>query len=101
MRIIVLFDLPTTTSADLKSYRTFRKFLLRMGFLMMQESVYSKIALTKTIADSLIFKIWENRPQRGLVQILTVTEKQYANMLTIVGEIKTDTINSDERFIVL
>ena len=42
MRVIVFFDLPTLTLEDKKEYRNFRKFLLKRGFAMMQESVYSK-----------------------------------------------------------
>lgn len=33
MRILVMFDLPTLTSEDLKMYRNFRKFLIKNGFL--------------------------------------------------------------------
>ena len=50
MRIIVFFDLPTTSAIDLKNYRNFRKFLIKEGFMMMQESVYTKI--TKNMAHS-------------------------------------------------
>ena len=43
MRVLVLFDLPVETAADRRAYTQFRKFLIRNGFIMMQESVYSKI----------------------------------------------------------
>lgn len=43
MRIIVFFDLPTLTSTQQKTYRDFRKFLIKNGFYMMQESVYCRI----------------------------------------------------------
>lgn len=43
MRIIVMFDLPVVTSAERQEYTKFRKFLLKSGFIMMQESVYTKI----------------------------------------------------------
>ncbi len=42
MRMIVFFDLPTKTTADLREYRKFRKLLITNGFVMMQESVYTK-----------------------------------------------------------
>ena len=41
MRVIVFFDLPTISVEDRKEYTKFRKFLIKNGFLMMQESVYS------------------------------------------------------------
>ena len=39
MRILVFFDLPTETAKDRKNYSQFRKFLIKEGFIMMQESV--------------------------------------------------------------
>ena len=43
MRMIVFFDLPVLTSKQRRDYREFRKFLLKSGFLMLQESVYCKL----------------------------------------------------------
>ena len=54
MRVIVFFDLPTETAEDKKEYRNFRKFLIKKGFLMLQESVYCKLALNMTVADSIV-----------------------------------------------
>ena len=47
MRVILFFDLPVTTPEGRQNYNKFRKFLIRNGFLMLQESVYSKLALNK------------------------------------------------------
>ena len=101
MRCIVFFDLPTTTSADLKEYTRFRKFLLKSGFIMMQESVYSKISLNTTAANILLDNIKKNSPKDGLVQVLTVTEKQYSKMEMIIGEKKSDVLDSDERLVII
>lgn len=101
MRSIVFFDLPTTTSADLKEYTRFRKFLLKSGFIMMQESVYSKISLNTTAANILLNNIKKNSPKDGLVQVLTVTEKQYSKMEMIIGEKKSDVLDSDERLVII
>ena len=101
MRSKELFDLPTTTSADLKEYTRFRKFLLKSGFIMMQESVYSKISLNTTAANILLDNIKKNSPKDGLVQVLTVTEKQYSKMEMIIGEKKSDVLDSDERLVII
>lgn len=101
MRSIVFFDLPTTTSVDLKEYTRFRKFLLKSGFIMMQESVYSKISLNTTAANILLDNIKKNSPKDGLVQVLTVTEKQYSKMEMIIGEKKSDVLDSDERLVII
>lgn len=101
MRVIVMFDLPVITAAERKEYTTFRKFLIKSGFLMLQESIYCKIAQNGTMADTIVMNIRKNKPSSGLVQVLKVTEKQYAKMEYIVGDNKTDILNSDERLVIL
>lgn len=101
MRVIVFFDLPVLTNANRKAYRDFRKFLLKSGFMMVQESVYCKLVPNSTVGDSTIENVKKNKPPEGLVQALKVTEKQYNKMEYIVGDKKTDVIDSDERLIIL
>ena len=101
MRVIVFFDLPITTIQGIRAYTKFRRFLLKDGFIMMQESVYSKLAQNQLAANALISHIRKNSPDEGLIQILAVTEKQYSNMEMIIGSKKGDVINSSERMIVL
>ena len=101
MRIIVMFDLPVTTASNRKDYYTFRKNLVKNGFLMLQESVYCKIAQNSVAAETIIRNIKKYKPQEGLVQVLKVTEKQYSKMEFIVGDKQTDVIDSDERLLIL
>ncbi|NLZ35915.1 MAG: CRISPR-associated endonuclease Cas2 [Clostridiales bacterium] len=101
MRMIVFFDLPTETAADRREYRKFRKMLIKNGFLMMQESVYCRLLLNQTMQISVQNTIRKNKPPGGIVQSLVITEKQFAGMEYIVGESKTDVINSDERLVIL
>ena len=101
MRVIVMFDLPVTTSEGLKEYTRFRKFLIKSGFIMMQESVYCKLALNTTVSDALVQNIRKNKPIDGLVQVLTLTEKQYSRMEYIIGKPNSKVIDTDERIIIL
>lgn len=101
MRVIVFFDLPVVSSEDKREYVRFRKFLIKKGFIMMQESVYSKIALNGTAALSIEQNVKKNKPAKGLVQMLTITEKQFAKMEYVVGDKQTQIIDSDERLIIL
>ena len=101
MRVLVLFDLPVETTKNRREYARFRRFLIKNGFMMMQESVYCKLALNQTVVNSVIDNIRTNKPTSGLVQVLVVTEKQYSRMEFIVGSFDGDIINSDERFIEL
>jgi len=101
MRLIVFFDLPTDTAKDRKIYSKFRKMLINEGFLMMQESVYSKIALNNSIANSIKDKLYKNKPPKGIVQLLVITEKQYSGIEYIVGNKTSDVIDNTERLIIL
>lgn len=101
MRVIVFFDLPVLTGANRKDYRAFHKYLIKNGFLMMQESVYCKLAQNSTMADAIVENIKKNKPADGLVQVLRVTEKQFNKMDFIVGTKKSEVLDTDERLVIL
>lgn len=101
MRVIVMFDLPVTTARNRKEYRKFRKYLIENGFIMMQESVYAKLVQNGTAADTVAENVRKNKPPEGLVQLLRITEKQFARMEYVVGKKGTDVIDTDERLVVL
>lgn len=101
MRVIVFFDLPVITSTNRKDYRDFHKYLIKAGFLMMQESVYCKLAQNSTMAESVVENIRKNKPSDGLVQVLRITEKQFGKMEFVVGTKKNDILNTDERVVIL
>ena len=69
MRILVFFDLPVLTEKERRDYRQFRKFLIRSGFMMMQESVYCKLAQNSTAAEIIIDNVKKNKPGDGLVPV--------------------------------
>ena len=101
MRLIVFFDLPTITLKDMAEYRGFRKYLLKSGFVMMQESVYSKLSLNNGSIELVKKQIKKHLPSGGLVQVLVVTENQYEKMEYLVGEKGTSVIDSTERVVKL
>lgn len=101
MRVMVMFDLPVLTSADRREYARFRKYLIKSGFLMMQESVYCKLAKNQTAADIIVDNLKKNKPEKGLVQAMKITEKQFSKIEYIVGKADSEIIDSDERLIIL
>lgn len=101
MRIMVLFDLPVLTEKQRRDYREFRKYLLKAGFFMMQESVYCKLVQNTGVAEVVQESIRKNKPGEGLVQILRVTEKQFAKIEYVVGENKSLVLDTDERLVIL
>ena len=101
MRVVVFFDLPVLTDANRREYRMFRKYLIKNGFMMVQESVYCKLAQNSSVADGIVENLKKNKPSDGLVQVLRVTEKQYSKMDFIVGENTGDVLTTDERLVIL
>lgn len=101
MRVLVFFDLPVLTAENRRAYTRFRKFLLKNGFLMLQESVYCKLALNGTAVNAIVDNVHKNKPEEGLIHLLTVTEKQYAKMDIVVGDLKSEVLDTDERLVIL
>ena len=101
MRVIVFFDLPVQTAAERREYSLFRKHLVKSGFIMMQESVYCKLALNMSVADAIMDQVRKNKPPQGLVQMLVITEKQYTRMEYVVGEFHSEIVDTDERTVFL
>lgn len=101
MRLIVFFDLPTETAPDRYEYASFRRFLIKSGFIMMQKSVYCKLAITQNAAEAVLENVRKHKPARGTVQALMITEKQYGRIEYILGARSGDILDSDERFVEL
>ena len=101
MRVLVFFDLPVLTSENRRAYAKFRRSLLKNGFLMLQESVYCKLALNSSAVNAIVDNVHKNKPEEGLIQLLTVTEKQYAKMDIILGQVKSEVLDTDERLVIL
>lgn len=101
MRMLVFFDLPVETNEDRRNYRRFRKILVKNGFIMLQESVYTKVMTTPSVENSVKNLIKSNKPPKGLVQTLTVTEKQFLKMDYVVGDSSSEYIDSDDRLVIL
>lgn len=102
MRLVLFFDLPVETAKQRKDYRLFRKFLIKDGFLPLQESVYAKLVVNDGAAGSAIARVRKHRPPAGLVQILKVTETQFATMEYITGKRpEYDEVDTMEELLVL
>lgn len=101
MRVLVFFDLPVQTAAERRIYAQFRKHLIKNGYMMLQESVYCKLAPNQTVVDAQIDNLRKNKPPAGIVEVLTITEKQFARMEMIVGSRQGDIVNTAERYVEL
>lgn len=102
MRIIVMYDLPNNNFDENKDYTKFRKNLIKNGYIMMQFSVYIKCLNTKTKFKNEVKKISKFIPTQGNIRILTVTEKQYQDIIYLNGESNiNEKVNNAQRYIVI
>ena len=86
MWLFTFFDLPVTTKKERKIATQFRQHLLDLGFEMVQFSVYSRVCPGKEKVDSLIQKISSHLPQSGKVDLLTITDRQFENIVSFRGK---------------
>ncbi len=86
MRLLVFFDLPTTSDAARRRYTKFRKFLLRDGYHMLQYSVYARFCNGLDAVEKHEKRLQERAPGEGSIRLMVVTDKQYGEMDIIVGD---------------
>ena len=102
MRLLVFFDLPVVTAAQRRRYTRFRKYLVKDGFLMVQQSVYAKLVLNDAAAGAVTTRLQKHAPAEGLVQVLKVTERQFSTMVFITGKERNYAeVDTLEEFMVL
>ncbi|MCL5020565.1 MAG: CRISPR-associated endonuclease Cas2 [Bacteroidetes bacterium] len=77
MWVMVLFDLPTDTKADKKSYARFRKNLMKDGFEMFQFSIYVRHCMSQENADVHTKRVKSFLPKKGKIGIFRITDKQF------------------------
>ena len=68
---------------------------------MMQESVYSKLALNASTAEAIRRSVMKECPPEGIVQLIIVTEKQYNGIEFVIGQSKSELLTTDERLVIL
>lgn len=86
MWLFVFFDLPVTTANERRLATRFRKDLLQDGFTMMQYSVYTRHCASRESAQVHVKRIKKLVPAKGHVSILSITDKQYGQILNIWGK---------------
>ncbi len=80
MWLFVMFDLPVSSKQERKAATKFRNHLLDLGFDMAQYSVYKKYCRSNETAESVGRKVQDGLPNGGIVDLLTITDKQFANI---------------------
>ncbi|EAI0653001.1 CRISPR-associated endonuclease Cas2 [Campylobacter coli] len=101
MRVLLMFDIPTKSKKEQKSANKFRVSLVKLGFFMMQFSVYVKICKGMTSAKTAIKSVERILPPCGNIRVLTITEKQFDNMQILLGGVTFNEKMNDDKNLVL
>lgn len=86
MWILVMFDLPVDTPDSRKAATDFRHFLLDNGFEMSQFSIYARFCNGKEQVETHVSRISRCLPPRGEVHVVTITDRQYENIVRFSGQ---------------
>lgn len=85
MRVLLMFDVPTKTKKEQKHATKFRNNLIKLGYFMMQFSVYMRICKGISSAKASINAVKMILPPCGNVRVLLITEKQFDAMEILLG----------------
>jgi CRISPR-associated protein Cas2 len=80
MWVMVLFDLPTETKAERRKAAEFRKNLIKDGFNMFQFSIYIRFCPSQENAEVHILRVKKILPSKGMVGMISITDKQFGRM---------------------
>lgn len=90
MWLMVGFDLPTLTKADIKFANRFRNDLIDLGFSRFQLSFYTYYITSKERADLIATKVSKLIPPNGHVCLFFITDKQFGMIRNYYGGKKTN-----------
>lgn len=88
MWLFVFFDLPVITKRERKTAALFRKNLMKDGFTMLQYSVYIRHCASYESQKVHTKRIKAFVPDTGMISILSVTDKQYGDIINFWGNEK-------------
>lgn len=92
MWILIMFDLPTETKKQRKAATDFRKSLIADGFTMFKFSIYVRNCASRENTDVHVKRIKNSLPEEGKVCIITITERQFREIILFEGKKKTPPI---------
>jgi CRISPR-associated protein Cas2 len=87
MRILVFFDLPVQTKRQRRVATSFRNFLLKDGYHMLQYSIYARVCNGYDGVEKHKKRLYACVPENGSVRLLVITEKQYQSIEILVGKL--------------
>ena len=88
MWLIIMFDLPVKLKKDQKAAAQFRRNLEKDGFVMNQYSVYMRYCGSLESVAVHIKRVRSFSPHSGHISVLSITDKQYSNIVNIWGKVE-------------
>ena len=85
MRLLAILS-PTDKWGTKTEYTRLRKFLQRDGYIRIAPEVYMRIVQNRKASEKHYRRIEEAAPKTGIVRLLRLTEKQFANIYMVTGE---------------
>jgi CRISPR-associated protein Cas2 len=80
-----MFDLPVGTRSERRAATGFRQWLLDQGYEMSQFSIYLRFCGSREQMERRIRDIGRNRPPKGSIHALGVTDRQFEQMAVFRG----------------
>jgi CRISPR-associated protein Cas2 len=85
VRLIAILS-PTDKWGTKTEYAKLRKFLIKDGYLRIAPEVFMRIVPNRKAAEKHYRRINQFAPKTGVVRLLHLTEKQYANIYMVTYE---------------
>ena len=86
MRIILIYDIPTNERIEQKIYNKFHNDIKKLGFYMLQYSVYVKIVQNDSNFNQIYNRLTNIIPDIGNIILFKITEKQFSELVYLRGE---------------
>ncbi|GBR72912.1 CRISPR-associated endonuclease Cas2 [Candidatus Termititenax aidoneus] len=81
--LFVCFDLPVVEKEELRLANRFRKDLLKLGYNMLQNSMYVRSCVTYEKTEQYTKIVSNIAPETGSIQVFYLTDAQWSNSVCI------------------
>lgn len=88
--VMVFFDLPVGTPEERKDAASFRKELLKDGYIMVQFSVYARPCGSADRVETQVRRLKSKIPARGEVRSLVISDAQWGRMIVVRSQQKVE-----------
>lgn len=84
MWLFVFFDLPVKKKIERKRASSFRRFLLKDGYTMLQFSIYTRICNGEEAIEKHTKRLQNELPPEGHIRSMQITDLQYERIKLLV-----------------